>query len=143
MCTRVGGSRTGMSAETGKRLAAGMSAGWLVSYAHWLGWAYQLEFEGDPRAFSMVWLAGCCFFAANVAIICVLILNHTSDDIGHFDDNDSSDGSENGASHGKAAKLGKGTAGRAGAAIGRGRTKSPSRRGRKAGSGSGSSRRRR
>lgn len=47
------------------------AAAWLAAAAHWLGWAYALEFRGAPVHLG-VWAAGLLFLAANVALLCQL-----------------------------------------------------------------------
>ena len=47
------------------------AAAWATAAAHWLAWAYLLEFRGTPVHLA-VWAAGLVFLAANVALLCVL-----------------------------------------------------------------------
>lgn len=44
---------------------------WVLATGHWLGWAYLLEFQGEPVHLG-VWAAGLAFVAANVALLCTL-----------------------------------------------------------------------
>jgi hypothetical protein len=41
--------------------------------AHWLGWAYLLEFQGRP-VHLFVWIASLAFFAAHVWVACELAI---------------------------------------------------------------------
>ena len=47
------------------------AAAWAAAAAHWLAWAYLLEFRG-ALVHLAVWAAGLVFLAANVALLCVL-----------------------------------------------------------------------
>ena len=44
---------------------------WVLAVAHWLGWAYLLEFQGLPMHLG-VWAAGVVSLAANVGLLCAL-----------------------------------------------------------------------
>ena len=50
---------------------AAAAAAWAAAAAHWLAWAYLLEFRGAPVHLA-VWAAGLAFLAANVVLLCVL-----------------------------------------------------------------------
>eukprot|EP00850_Spirogloea_muscicola_P024925 SM001786S03429 [mRNA] locus=s1786:220:1733:- [translate_table: standard] len=52
--------------------AAALLVGWAAAQAHWLGWAYALEFEGRPVLLPL-WAASLLFFAASVAAIVALV----------------------------------------------------------------------
>lgn len=53
-------------------------AAWAVAQLHWLFWAYMLEIQG-AAVFFWVWLAAAVFFAANIALLCQLLLHFSSD----------------------------------------------------------------
>ncbi|KAK9824502.1 hypothetical protein WJX72_010922 [[Myrmecia] bisecta] len=57
------------SPKRGRVMAA--TAAWAITQAHWLAWAYLLEFQGQP-VFLMLWLASILFLAANVCLIWAL-----------------------------------------------------------------------
>lgn len=52
------------------RLLAALAA-WAAAAAHWLAWAYALEFRGHPVHLG-VWAAGLVFLGVNVGLLCVL-----------------------------------------------------------------------
>lgn len=52
------------------------AAAWAAAAAHWLAWAYLLEFRGAPVHLA-VWAAGLVFLAANVTLLCVLTAGFT------------------------------------------------------------------
>ena len=48
---------------------------WVITLLSWLGWAYQLEFRGRA-VFLQLWIASLAFFAANIVVLCEMILAH-------------------------------------------------------------------
>ena len=54
----------------GRLVAAAL--GWAGAMAHWLAWAYLLEFEGHPMHLA-VWAASLAFFAAHVWLVCEVL----------------------------------------------------------------------
>jgi Mannosyltransferase (PIG-M) len=52
------------------------AATWAAAAAHWLAWAYLLEFRGAPVHLA-VWAAGLVFLAINVALLCNLAAGFT------------------------------------------------------------------
>lgn len=59
------------SKQEAKRRLLLASASWLLAFAHWLGWAYLLEF-GGMQVHLAVWGAGIIFLTANIGSICAL-----------------------------------------------------------------------
>jgi Mannosyltransferase (PIG-M) len=55
---------------------AAAAAAWAAAAAHWLAWAYLLEFRGAPVHLA-VWVEGLMFLAANVVLLCVLAAGFT------------------------------------------------------------------
>ncbi|MCO5583725.1 hypothetical protein L7F22_037639 [Adiantum nelumboides] len=53
---------------------------WGAAQLHWLLWAYTLEFRGY-NVFFQLWLASLIFFAANVAVLSIIIWHHTSEPV--------------------------------------------------------------
>lgn len=53
-----------------RRLLVALAA-WAAAAAHWLAWAYLLEFRGAPVHLG-VWAAGLAFMAANMVLLCAL-----------------------------------------------------------------------
>lgn len=43
---------------------------WLAAQAHWLAWAYRLEFLGEP-VFMQLWIASLLFLACHLALVAV------------------------------------------------------------------------
>ena len=50
------------------RAAAALTGVWGAALAHWLFWAYRLEFLGHS-VFAAVWGASLLFLAANTAVV--------------------------------------------------------------------------
>jgi hypothetical protein len=55
-----------------QRPLAMAAAGWAAALAHWLGWAYALEFKGGG-VHACLWGAGLLFLGAHVAVLRELV----------------------------------------------------------------------
>lgn len=55
-----------------RRRVATHVAAWILALLGWLATAYQLEFRGE-NVFRPLWAASLAFFAANVALICLVL----------------------------------------------------------------------
>lgn len=59
-----------------KRRLLSAALAWPIALAHWLGWAYLLEFQGYP-VHLYIWMAGIAFFFTNMwCIVSVLKSTH-------------------------------------------------------------------
>lgn len=60
----------------GWQMAVGLLVLWFATELHWNYWSYWLEIQGQST-FLWVWVAGLLFFAANIIVLVIVLLQHT------------------------------------------------------------------